>query len=118
MSTKKSKFHGLFESPAETDETQPSPSVVEPTVAVAPLPSPAAEPDVIATIDQETKNSRKEETKRTRIQEPLIERKKTNYELRKDYVAGLKKIAADEDRPIYEIIEEALQQYLTAKGRI
>ena len=117
MSTKKSKFHGLFEAPAETDELPPPP-VIDPPAAPAPSLAPVEPPAPVAADHHEIKNSRNQETKRTRNQDPAIERKKTNYELRKDYVAGLKKIAADEDRPIYEIIEEALQQYLVAKGRL
>lgn len=34
------------------------------------------------------------------------------YALREDYVKQLKRIAVDEDRKLYEVMEEALAQYL------
>jgi hypothetical protein len=37
---------------------------------------------------------------------------KRGYELREDLVKAFKMIAAQEDRKIYEVMEEALEQYL------
>ncbi len=37
------------------------------------------------------------------------------YALREDYVKQLKRIAVDEDRKLYEVMEEALAQYLARR---
>ena len=37
---------------------------------------------------------------------------KTNYEIRQDYVRALKRIAVDEERKIYDVLEEAIGEYL------
>jgi hypothetical protein len=39
-------------------------------------------------------------------------RVKTNLPIRQDYFKGIKKIAVDEDKLIYEILEEAMGEYL------
>jgi hypothetical protein len=37
---------------------------------------------------------------------------KTNYEIRQDYVRALMRIAVDEERKIYDVLEEAIAEYL------
>ncbi len=70
------------------------------TVDVAP---PTEE--IQQSINEEIKNSRnKEGTQPKRI--------KTNYEIRQDLVKQIKRVATDDDKKIYEVIEEALQLYL------
>jgi hypothetical protein len=55
---------------------------------------------------------RKEEKKKSRMQERPFPRIKTNYEIRQDYVQGLKRVALDESRKIYDVLEEAIGEYL------
>ena len=47
-----------------------------------------------------------------------IERVKPGYEVRKDLLQAVKRLAVDEDRFNYEIVEEALEEYLRKKGRL
>jgi hypothetical protein len=47
-----------------------------------------------------------------RSQQAPFTRVKTNLPIRQDYFKGIKKIAVDEDKLIYEVIEEAMAQYL------
>ncbi len=112
---KRSKFHGLFgeipESPAE------EPAIVEDLVNVGPDESPR---------NQEIKKSRKEAItsrtqgiKKSRNQEGTeVTRTKTNYEIRDDYVLAMKRLAVDEGRKIYEVLESAIKEYLKKKGRL
>ncbi len=37
------------------------------------------------------------------------------YTLREDYIKQLKRIALDEDRKLYEVMDEALAQYLARR---
>jgi hypothetical protein len=94
MNTQKSRFQGLFE-PTGNQPAQP----VEEQVA-----KKATGEEILQERKEETKKSRKEERPVTRI--------KTNYEIRQDYVRALKRIAVDEERKIYEVIEEAIAEYL------
>jgi hypothetical protein len=55
---------------------------------------------------------RNQEFKKRRNQESLFPRIKTNYEIRQDYVRALKRIAVDEERKIYEVMEQAISEYL------
>ncbi len=106
MSAKKSKFQGLFGD--------------EPIVAEPVLPQPQA-PAPPAAIEEETKKPREEEAKKTRNQEnnaDSITRVKTNYEIREDYVRAFKVMAADERRKIYQLLEEAMQDFLVKRGKI
>jgi hypothetical protein len=54
----------------------------------------------------------KSENHTTRSQQVPFTRVKTNIQLRQDYFKGIKKIAVDEDRNIYEVLEDAMAQYL------
>ena len=47
-----------------------------------------------------------------------IERVKPGYEVRKDLLLAVKRLALDEDRFNYEIVEDALEAYLRSKGRL
>ena len=47
-----------------------------------------------------------------------VERTKPGYEIRTDLLRAVKRLAVDENRFNYEIIEEALEEYLTKKGRL
>jgi hypothetical protein len=90
MSNQKSKFEGLFEPQAE----QPAQPVEE------------------QETNKEFLKSRNKEIKKRRIQESPVPRIKTNYEIRQDYVQTIKRIAVFEQRKIYEVIEEAIAEYL------
>jgi undecaprenyl pyrophosphate synthase len=95
MSTQKSRFHGLFE-----------PQVSQPEqLERKPVTKKAHGVDTMKARNQESKKSRKEE-------EGAVTRIKTNYEIRQDYVRALKRIALDEERKIYDVIEEAIAEYL------
>ncbi len=47
-----------------------------------------------------------------------VERVKPGYEVRKDLLLAVKRLALDEDRFNYEIVEDALEAYLRSKGRL
>lgn len=47
-----------------------------------------------------------------------VERVKPGYEIRKDLLQAVKRLAIDEDRFNYEIVEEALEEYLRNKGKL
>ena len=47
-----------------------------------------------------------------------VERVKPGYEVRRDLLLAVKRLALDEDRFNYEIVEEALEEYLRKKGRL
>jgi hypothetical protein len=85
MSTAKSRFEGLFDPQVKQLEQE---------------------------RNQEIKESIILYSKKSRIKGSSVPRIKTNYEIRQDYVQALKRIALDEHRKIYEVIEEAIDQYL------
>jgi hypothetical protein len=85
-----SKFQGLFEPQANQPDQ--------------PVGDQAIKGDTTEEILQEGK----EEIKNSRNQE----RVKTNYEIRRDYVQALKRVAVDESRKIYEVLDEAIAEYL------
>jgi hypothetical protein len=60
-----------------------------------------------ASRNLEPKNSRKEEG---------IKRRKLGYEIREDLIRQCKQVALDGDRKIYEVIEEALVEYLAKRS--
>jgi undecaprenyl pyrophosphate synthase len=94
MNTQKSRFHGLFEQPvSQPEQPERKPAVKK-----------AKGEEVLEVRNQEIKKSRKEEGGVTRV--------KTNYEIRQDYVRALKRIAVDEERKIYDVLEEAIGEYL------
>jgi hypothetical protein len=90
MNPKKSRFQGLFEPPANQPDQPAGAQVMK--------------ADTEEAINQEIKKSRKEESPFPRV--------KTNYEIRQDYVQALKRVAVDENRKIYEVMEEAIAEYL------
>ncbi len=65
-----------------------------------------AQPD--APINAQTHNR----TSAKPRQPPRVNR---GYALREDYVKQLKRIAVEEDRKLYEVMEEALAQYLARR---
>ena len=62
-----------------------------------------------------TEPSRNLETKISRKEEG-VKRRKLGYEIREDLIRQCKQVALDEDRKIYEVIEEALSEYLTKRA--
>jgi hypothetical protein len=64
-------------------------------------------PSVETSRNLETKNSRKEEA---------VKRRKLGYEIREDLIRQCKQVALDRDRKIYEVIEEALVEYLAKRS--
>ncbi len=106
MSVKKSKFQGLFEDEHGVEEV------------VLPQPPEQIAP---ALVEEENKQSSNEEIKKSRNQDTgsdNIPRVKTNYEIREDYVRAFKVMAADERRKIYQLLEEAMKDFLVKRGRI
>lgn len=76
----------------------------------ATTPSPAELNSRATSTNREITNSSnrtQELTKPKRI--------KRGYELREDLIKAVKRAAVDEDRSIYEIIEEAIESYLRNK---
>jgi hypothetical protein len=99
MSTKKSRFQGLF----EPEDKQTEQSVHDQAEQVVSPPSASSE---------ETLKGRNQEIKKSRKQESIVPRIKTNYEIRADYVHAMKRLAVDDRRKIYELMEDAIGQYL------
>src|SRR5437867_6356878 len=62
-----------------------------------------------------TETSRNLETKISRKEEG-VKRRKLGYEIREDLIRQCKQVALDEDRKIYEVIEEALVDYLAKRA--
>jgi hypothetical protein len=54
----------------------------------------------------------KSEEPKARSQQAPFTRVKTNLPIRQDYFKGIKKRAVDEDKLIYEVLEEAMGEYL------
>jgi hypothetical protein len=54
----------------------------------------------------------KSEGHKAKNQQVSFTRVKTNLPIRQDYFKGIKKIAVDEDKLIYEVLEEAMAQFL------
>jgi len=121
MTTKKSRFQGLFEPDAPpiepTEQEQVETTAAQPTSEVIKEPR-----------NQGTKNRRNQGTKKSRIEEikeprnqgnipTSVPRIKTNYEIRQDYVRALKRVAVDDGRKIYEVMEEAIAQYLEQREK-
>jgi hypothetical protein len=105
MSAKKSKFQGLFED--EQIEDAPSPPQESSTVA--------------PTVPEEILEPRNQEIEKPRSQDGnsnVTLRIKTNYEIREDYVRAFKVMAADERRKIYQLLEEAMKDFLVKRGKI
>jgi undecaprenyl pyrophosphate synthase len=75
------------------------------TTAEAQSPSEESSPSV-----SRNRNIEKSRNRETVSAKPR--RIKRGYELREDLVRACKMIAAQEDRKIYEVMEEALEQYL------
>lgn len=101
MSAKKSKFVGLFGEPEQENEMPQNQS--EQTL-------PSAE-----SRTQENNLEREEGKKKSRKQDDQVVRVKTNYEIREDYVRAFRIMAASEGRKIYQLLEEAIEQYLVSK---
>jgi hypothetical protein len=83
--------------------------------------------DTPATQQEETETGRNVETEKSTDEEgekgrketaPKVERTKPGYEIRTDLLKAVRRLAVDEDRFNYEIIEEALEEYLRKKGRL
>jgi hypothetical protein len=62
--------------------------------------------------DEDSKESRKEEKKLSRKEEPEVVRKKFNYAVRVDFMKTCKRLALEEDKKLYQVIEDALEMYL------
>ncbi len=68
-------------------------------------------PADVSSRNQEIEKSRKEERTKQKVK-----RVKPGYELREDLVKACKRIAFEEERHNYEIVEEALEQYLARRA--
>ncbi len=107
MSAKKSKFQGLFEDGQVEEEVAP--------------PQQQAEQSTLPVEQEEVQKARSEEIKKSRKQDTGTDgmsRVKTNYEIREDYVRAFKVMAADEGRKIYQLLEEAMHDFLVKRGKI
>lgn len=65
----------------------------------------------VPSANQEIEKSGKEERTKQKVK-----RVKPGYELREDLVKACKRIAFEEERHNYEIVEEALEQYLARRA--
>jgi hypothetical protein len=55
------------------------------------------------------------EITQTKLSKPEVKRVNRGYALREDLIKQCKRIALEEDRALYEVMEEALEQYLERK---
>ena len=76
--------------------------------------APAQQEEIEKPINVEAEKSTEVEIEKRR----KVERTKPGYEIRTDLLRAVKRLAVDENRFNYEIIEEALEEYLTKKGRL
>ena len=70
------------------------------------------------TVGEEEKENNvvlKQETNETRKEEKKVERKRVSFDLRTDLHKELKMQALLQDKNIYNLIEEALEKYLSEK---
>ncbi len=102
MSRRRSKFEGLFEA-SDNQSEQPIQEQAENTLP----PVRKAAEESLKPRNQEIKISRNKE--QAAVVAPRV---KTNYEIRQDYVRAMKRIAVDDGRKIYEVLEDAIGQYL------
>jgi len=66
-------------------------------------------------LKQEINETRKEEINETRKEEKKVERKRVSFDLRTDLHKELKMQALLQEKNIYNLIEEALEKYLSEK---
>lgn len=71
-----------------------------------------------ADMQEEIEKSTKVEAEISTEKLSKVERRKPGYEIRTDLLRAAKKLAIDEDRFNYEIVEDALEEYLKKKGRL
>ena len=76
---------------------------------------PVAEPAQQAQAEPREQDTRNQETKKSR-KEDEVKRRKHNYEVREELIRRMKRVALDEDRKIYEVIEEAMEEYLAKRS--
>ncbi len=80
----------------------------------------------LSTISEEAEEAQLEELQRQRadVHEgtsahvPVIKRPSRGQRIRSDYLREIKRIAFEEERKDYEVIEEALEEYLRKRGRL
>jgi hypothetical protein len=70
----------------------------------------------IGTSAHRQESTRAQEHKSTRAQD--VQRPSKGQRIRLDYLKEIKRIAFEEERNDYEVIEEALEEYLKKKGRL
>jgi hypothetical protein len=99
MSAKKSKFQGLFED--EQIEDAPSPPQESSTVA--------------PTVPEEILEPRNQEIEKPRSQDG---NSNVTLRIKTNYVRAFKVMAADERRKIYQLLEEAMKDFLVKRGKI
>lgn len=76
-------------------------------------PAEAAEVAINATQRDTPENAQSHDRTSAKLRQPA--RVNRGYALREDYVKQLKRIAVEEDRKLYEVMEEALAQYLARR---
>ncbi len=69
-------------------------------------------------VQEEIEKSSKVEKEKYAEEKPKVLRRKPGYEIRIDLLNEAKKLAVDEGRFNYEIVEDALEDYLKKKGRL
>ncbi len=76
---------------------------------------PLEDPDVATDVAQPDAHKNAQSQDRTSAKSRQPARVNRGYALREDYVKQLKRIAVEEDRKLYEVMEEALAQYLARR---
>ena len=71
--------------------------------------------ETVGEEEKETNVVLKQEINETRKEEKKVERKRVSFDLRTDLHKELKMQALLQDKNIYNLIEEALEKYLSAK---
>ncbi len=79
---------------------------------------PSVQEETEKSSNVEIEKSSNVETEKGTVEKPRVPRRKPGYEIRIDLLNEAKKLAVDEGRFNYEIVEDALEEYLRKKGRL
>ncbi len=104
--------------PSKPAEINPKPAPPETPAAADPIPEPQLPPPPAKeTVPAKKNPPKRAKSKSKNLADLPVKHKRVNrgYKLREDLIKGCKRIAVEEDRKLYEVMEEALSRYLAYK---
>ena len=107
QSRSKDALTGLLGEPATPQEIRRGRGVHLSTEVPEEVPAPQVAAPPIDAVDEPAQTH-----KRTNAQTHQTVRVNRGYALREEYIKQLKRIAIEEDRKLYEVMDDALAQYL------